>query len=192
MKNHILPALRVLLLLSLITGIAYPWLITAVAQGAFPSQANGSLVVLNNGTRGSLLLAQSFSGDQYFHPRPSAVAYATIPSGASQAGPTSAALRKEIDRRRAEILALEKPAAGVTVPEDLLMASGSGLDPHISPEAARFQAPRIARVRGIEKQVMLDLIVRLGEGPQGGFLGEPRVNVLKLNLALDAAKSDIP
>jgi K+-transporting ATPase ATPase C chain len=172
-----LQSLRIYIVLTLLTGIIYPLAMTGVAQLLFPRQANGSRLVENGKLLGSDLLAQKFDSPRYFWPRPSAADYATIASGASNKGPTSADLKKAIEERRAKF--------GADAPVDLLTASGSGLDPHISPEAARLQTPRIAAARNISIEKISALLDQTIEGPQLGFLGEPRVNVLKLNLALD-------
>ena len=152
---------------TVITGILYPLATTGIAQVAFPRQANGDVT----------LLAQKFTGEKYFWPRPSACDYATVPSGASNLGPTSAALQSNVAARVAML--------GTNAPADLLFTSGSGLDPHISPEAARFQVVRVAKARGLPVEPVAGLVEKFVEPPQWGFLGEARVNVLKLNLALD-------
>lgn len=171
----IVESLRVLLVLTLLTGIAYPAIVTGIACVAFREQATGSVT-----PHGSKLLAQKTDSPKYFWPRPSAADYATVPSGASNKGPTSADLRKAIAERRAKF--------GKDAPDELLTASGSGLDPHLSPAAAKHQALRVAAERKLAVEKVNALIDQLTEGPQLGFLGEPRVNVLALNLALDAAK----
>jgi len=163
--------------LTVLTGIIYPLAMTGVAQLLFPRQANGSRVMGNGNLVGSELLGQKFESPRYFWPRPSAGDYATVASGASNKGPTSAELKKAIDERRAIF--------GTDAPVDLLTASASGLDPHISPEAARSQVARVAAARNISIQKLSELIDQTIESPQFGFLGEPRVNVLRLNRALD-------
>jgi K+-transporting ATPase ATPase C chain len=173
----VLQSLRIYIVLTLLTGIIYPLVMTAVAQLCFPRQAKGSRAVANGQLIGSDLLAQKFDSQRYFWPRPSAAEFATVPSGASNKGPTSADLKKSIDERRAKF------GANATV--DLLTASGSGLDPHISPEAARLQIPRVAAARNIPIQKLSALVEQTTQPPQLGFLGEPRVNVLRLNLAVD-------
>jgi potassium-transporting ATPase KdpC subunit len=173
----ILQSLRIYLVLTLLTGILYPLAMTGVAQLLFPKQANGSRIVENGKLIGSDLLAQKFESPRYFWPRPSSADYATAPSGASNKGPTSADLRKSIDERRAKF--------GNDAPVDLLTASGSGLDPHISPEAARLQIARVAAARNISIQKITTLVDQTIEEPQLGFLGESRVNVVRLNRALD-------
>jgi K+-transporting ATPase ATPase C chain len=177
-------SIRMLAALSVLTGLIYPLLMTGMAQVLFSRQANGSIIRENGGTVGSTLIGQAFTSDKYFWPRPSAVGYNPLPSGGTNLGPTSSALRDSIVAR-----ANHFGAPVVAVPTDLLEASGSGLDPHISPEAARFQIDRILKARGMASTRRSDLeaLVRSHvEPPQLGFLGEPRVNVLQLNLALDS------
>jgi potassium-transporting ATPase KdpC subunit len=176
----ILQSLRIYIVLSLVTGIVYPLAITGIAQLCFPKQAGGSRVVEGGKLIGSDLLAQKFESPLYFWPRPSGADFATVPSGASNKGPTSTDLKKMIDERRAKF--------GNDAAVDLLTASGSGLDPHISPEAARSQIPRVATARKISMQKISELIDQTIEPPQLGFLGEPRVNVLRLNRALDLVR----
>ena len=173
----ILQSLRIYVVLTLLTGILYPLAMTGVAQLVFPKQANGSRITEDGKLVGSDLIAQKFESPKYFWPRPSSADYATVPSGASNKGPTSADLKKSVDERRAKF--------GKDAPVDLLTASGSGLDPHISPEAVRLQIPRVASARNMSIQKIAALIDRTIEPPQLGFLGEPRVNVLRLNRALD-------
>jgi K+-transporting ATPase ATPase C chain len=173
----ILQSLRLYLVITLLTGIIYPLVMTGVAQILFPKQANGSRVTAQDKLVGSDLIAQKFESPKYFWPRPSAADYATVASGASNKGPTAADLKKLIDQRRQKF--------GADAPVDLLTASGSGLDPHISPEAAHMQIPRIAAARNISTTKIAELVDQTTEGPQLGFLGEPRVNVLILNRALD-------
>lgn len=173
----ILQSLRIYLVLTLLTGIIYPFAITGIAQLFFPNRANGSRVIDQNKLVGSDLLAQKFENPKYFWPRPSAADFATLPSGASNKGPTSADLKNSIDDRRKKF--------GGDAPADLLTASASGLDPHISPEAARLQIQRVATARNMSIQKIAALVDQTVEPPQFGFLGESRVNVLKLNRALD-------
>jgi K+-transporting ATPase ATPase C chain len=170
-------SIRIYIVLTLLTGIIYPLAMTGVAQILFPKQANGSRIIENGKLLGSELLVQKFESPRYFWPRPSAADFATVASGASNKGPTSADLKKAIDERRTKF--------GSDAPVDLLTASGSGLDPHISPEAARLQISRIAGARNISIQTISALVDQTIEPPQFGFLGEPRVNVLRLNRALD-------
>jgi K+-transporting ATPase ATPase C chain len=172
-----LQSIRIYLVITLLTGVIYPLAMTGVAQLLFPKQANGSRIIENGKLVGSDLIAQKFESPRYFWSRPSAADYATVASGASNKGPTSADLKKSIEERREKF--------GTNAPVDLLTASGSGLDPHISPEAARLQIPRIAAARNMSIQKISELVDQTIEQPQLGFLGEPRVNVLQLNRALD-------
>jgi K+-transporting ATPase ATPase C chain len=176
----IMQSLRALLVLTLLTGVAYPLVVTLIARTVARDAASGSLVRSGEKIVGSSLLAQKTESPLYFWPRPSAADYATVASGASNAGPTSAALQKAIGERREKF--------GADAPADLLTASGSGLDPHISPEAAKHQAARVAKARGIAVEKVEALVAAQTDGPQFGFLGEARVNVLSLNLALDGIK----
>ena len=176
----ILQALRLLILLSLLTGVAYPVAVTVAGRLIFPNEARGSIVNRYGKAVGSALLAQKFESDRYFWPRPSAGDYATVPSGASNLGPTSEALKKAIAERRAKF--------GADAPVEMLTASGSGLDPHISPEAAVQQINRVAKARDINPERVGALVKAAIEPPQWGVFGEPRVNVLALNLRLDALK----
>lgn len=176
----ILQALRLLLVLTVLTGVAYPLAVTAVARIAFPYQSSGSLILQRGNPVGSALLAQKFESPRYFWPRPSATDYATVPSGASNLGPTSAALRKVIAERQAKY--------GADAPVDMLTTSASGLDPDISPEAAALQVPRVAAARHLPAGRVAAMVREITEPPQYGIFGEPRVNVLALNLRLDAIK----
>ena len=175
----ILQSLRALLVFTVLTGIAYPLVVTLAAR-AFPAKADGSLVSVNGKIIGSTLLAQKMESPRYFWPRPSAADYATVASGASNKGPTSADLVKSIAERRAKF--------GTDAPAEMLTASGSGLDPHISPQAAQQQAARIAGERKLPLEKITALVAEHIESPQWGIFGEARVNVLALNLALDAAQ----
>jgi K+-transporting ATPase ATPase C chain len=174
----ILQSLRLLLVLTVLTGLLYPLAVTGFARVLFRQKADGSLIVADGKIRGSELLAQKFEQPGYFWPRPSAADYATVASGASNKGPTSADLAKAIAERREKF--------GAQAPGDLLTASGSGLDPHLSPEAAKYQAARVAAERKLAVEQVNALIAAHIEPPQWGVFGEPRVNVLTLNRALDA------
>jgi len=185
MKKLLIQSIRLLILMTVLTGLVYPLVVTGVAQWAFPDQANGSLLRRDCQVVGSALLAQPFTSERYFWPRPSAADLATVPSGASNLGPTSATLQSKVSDRAKAFRATHHLADDAHVPADMVYASGSGLDPHISPEAARLQAGRVAAARGLTKEQVLALVERSIEQPQLEFLGELRVNVLRLNLALD-------
>ena len=185
MFKLILQALRLTIVFTVLTGLLYPLAVTALAQLAFKHQANGSLLERDGKCVGSGLLVQQFTGEKYFWPRPSAGSYATVPSGASNFGPTSAALQSNVVANIKVFRDGNKLAADAPVPADMVFTSGSGLDPHISPEAARLQIARVAAARTAAVARVSALVESLVEPPQYGIFGEPRVNVLKLNLALD-------
>lgn len=188
LKNQLRPAIVVTVLLMLITGILYPGLVTAVAQLVFPHQANGSLVKRDGQEIGSALIGQRFARAEYFHARPSAAGagYDDTLSTGTNKGPTD---RKLADTLIAAAVDSEVRLDGAVkgrIPADLVTSSGSGLDPHISLAAAELQVARVARARGLDHAVVQALVARHTEGRQFGFIGEPRVNVLLLNLALDS------
>lgn len=175
------------LLWTVVAGVAYPLFITLIAQLAFHDQANGSLVERDGQLVGSVFLGQQFQGDKYFWSRPSAgtPAYGTSPSGASNLGPTSAALQTNVLANATALRTAHHLAADAPVPADLVFTSGSGVDPDISPEAARFQIARVAAARGMSVDRVTALVDQYIEPSQWGFIGEPRVKVLLLNLSLD-------
>lgn len=187
--THIRPALVLLALLTLLTGLAYPLAVTGIAQTAMPAQANGSLIMANGQIIGSSLIGQSFSGPRYFWSRPSAAGagYDAAASSGSNLGPTSKALVERVagDVEKWRASGIEGPVAG-----DMVTASGSGLDPHISPQSAALQAPRVAAARAIPESQVLALIDEYTQAPLWGVFGAPAVHVLNLNLALDRAKPE--
>jgi potassium-transporting ATPase KdpC subunit len=188
--REIRPALLIFLVLSVITGIFYPLIVTGVAKVAFPSQAGGSLLQEGDKVVGSSLIGQPFSDPKYFWSRPSATSpqpYNSAASSGSNQGPTNPALSDAV-KGRIEALHSADPGTKAAVPVDLVTASGSGLDPHISPAAAEYQVVRIAHARGLPEATVRQLVAEYTEGRQLGVLGEPRVNVLLLNLALDKGK----
>ncbi len=186
MTTQLKPALLMLLIMTLLTGLIYPLVVTGIAQLLFPDQANGSLVGDAAQPVGSALLGQANADMRYFWPRPSATSYGTLPSGGSNLAPTSGDLAATVQQRAADFRAAHDLAADAVVPTEMLFASGSGLDPHISPDAARLQVGRVAAARGLDEAQVAALVEQHVEGPQLGMLGESRVNVLMLNLALDA------
>ncbi|MBR0869067.1 K(+)-transporting ATPase subunit C [Bradyrhizobium tropiciagri] len=198
MLREIRPAILVLALLTAITGLAYPLAMTGIAGVIFPTQAQGSLIEKDGKVIGSALIGQEFKDDKYFHGRPSATVapdpndssktvsapYNAANSGGSNLGPTSKALA---DRLKDDVEKLKAENPSAPVPVDLVTTSGSGLDPDISPEAALFQVPRVAKARGMSDDAVRQLVTENTKGRFAGVLGEPRVNVLALNLALDGA-----
>ena len=188
MKNILRPALVLFVLLTLLTGVAYPLVVTGAAQALFPAQAAGSLVLRNGQPVGSSLIGQNFTDPGHFWGRPSATSpmpYNASASGGSNQGPLNPALT-DVVKGRIEALRAADPGNMSPVPVDLVTASASGLDPHISPAAARYQAARVARVRGLPLEKVEQLVAQETETPWLGLLGEARVQVLRLNLALDA------
>lgn len=183
MLHHLRPAIALTVFFTLLTGLAYPLAMTGIAQTIFPTAANGSLIQRDDTLIGSALIAQPFVGQAWLHPRPSASEWNAAGTGASNLGPTSATLIASVAERR---VAWEA-ANGAEAPIDAITASGSGLDPHISPENAMAQADRIAAARGAEAGAVRALIQAATEGPFLGLYGEPRVNVLLTNIALDEA-----
>lgn len=187
MKTIII-SIKILLVMILLTGVIYPVLITVIGQTAFHQRSNGSLIVMKNKTVGSELIGQQFESNQYFSSRPSAIDYNPLPSGASNLSVTSKELQLRVRRNTAEFDSLNQLPENQIVPSEMLYASGSGLDPHISPAAALLQVDRIVKARNLSETTrngIVDIINYSTEGRQLGFLGEERVNVLKLNLELD-------
>ena len=188
LKNQLRPALMVTAILMVLTGLLYPGLVTAVAQVLFPHQADGSLVVVNGRVVGSALIGQAFAGARYFHARPSAAGagYDDTLSGGTNLGPTSAKLADTLIAQAVDSAVRLDGAVKGRIPSDLVTSSGSGLDPHISPASAALQVARVARARALDSALVRRLVNRHMEPRQFGVLGERRVNVLLLNLALDS------
>lgn len=187
MKNLII-SLKIFLFLTILTGVIYPVLITGLAQIAFHDKANGSLIIIDNKTVGSNLIGQKFDSITYFASRPSAVSYNPLPSGGSNFSSTNSELKNLVEERRKRFININKIDDFSKIPSEMVFASASGLDPHISPEAAQLQVNRISNARNFnetQKLYLVLLIKKLTEDPQFSFLGEARINVLKLNLELD-------
>ena len=187
-RKHLRPAIAVTLVLMLITGVIYPGIVTAIAQVLFPHQANGSLIAANGHVIGSELIGQPFARPEYFHPRPSAAGngYDGTASGGTNKGPTDAKLADTLIAQAVDSAVKLDGAVKGRIPSDLVTSSGSGLDPHISPASALLQVARVARARHADSAAVWLLVERHIEGRQFGFFGEPRVNILRLNLALDS------
>jgi K+-transporting ATPase ATPase C chain len=197
MIKTIIRSIRQTIVWSLIAGVFYPVAITVIAQVAFKDQANGSLVYRDGKLIGSALLAQQFTGTNYFWPRPSACSYGTGGSGISASsgsnlGPTSGAQQTNVINNTAAFISGNNLPTNTIVPADMVYASASGLDPHISPESARLQIDRVAAARGMGRDKVTELVEKFIEPPQWGFLGESRVNVLLLNVALDQLAAQKP
>jgi len=189
LRKQIQPAVMMTLVLCVLTGLVYPGAVTGLAQLLFPRQANGSLVIANGRVVGSELIGQSFTKAEYFHPRPSAAGngYDATASGGTNKGPTDAKLADTLIAQAVDSVVKNDGAIKGGIPSDMVTASGSGLDPDISPANARLQVPRVARARGVSEAALGALVTRHVEGRQFGFFGEPRVNVLLLNIAVDSA-----
>lgn len=191
MSKTIGRAFIIFLLMTVLTGVIYPLLVTGIAAVAFPAQAHGSLLYKSEKVVGSALIGQGFSEPQYFQGRPSAAGkdgYDGVSSSGSNWGPTNRKLVNSVAERVDKVISVNGLENGASVPSDLITASASGLDPHISPEAASLQIARVAKIRNLSEDKVKALVVQNTEKRQLGFLGDPRVNVLKLNLALDALK----
>jgi len=187
MTSQLRPAFFMLLIFTLITGVIYPLVVTGIAQVVFPHQANGSLIMVNGKAVGSELIGQQFDGPKYFWGRLSAAGYNAAASSGSNYGPMNPDLLKAV-QARIDTLKAADPDNTLPIPVDLVTASGSGLDPHISVAAALYQVHRVATARGLSEADVQSLVDKYTQGRQFGFLGEPTVNFLELNLALDAAK----
>jgi len=197
MAKQLRAGIVMLIALTVITGVIYPLFVTLAAQVVFPAQANGSLITIDDQVVGSALIGQNNHDERYFWSRPSAVNYmeadapdTLMSSGASNLSVTSNALAEQVEQREAEFREANNIPPEIAVPGDMLFASGSGLDPHISPQAARLQVERIANTRGLDPAQVMALVEQYVEAPQLAILGEPRVNVLLLNIALDGMESN--
>ena len=186
MKKQLIVAVLYTLVTTVIFGVLYPLVVTGLSQWLFPKQANGSLIVKDGQVVGSRLIGQSFGAEKYFHPRPSAAGagYDPLASGGSNLGPTNQALVTRVEQ---DVAKLQQENPGAAIPADLVTASGSGLDPDISPASAEFQVPRVAKARGVSQEEVRRIVARHTQGRQFGIFGEARVNVLELNLDLDSS-----
>ena len=185
--KYLIPALRFKIFMTVLLGLIYPFMMTGISQLIFPTQANGDFVSREGVVIGSKMIGQNFEKLEYFWSRPSAISYNPQPSGGSNLAQTSVALKQTVDERRAKLKGAH-PEQTIEPPQDLLFASASGLDPHISFEAAQYQLQRVAKARGLDSAQVQKMIDGVTEGRQFGILGEKTVNVLVLNLALDNAK----
>lgn len=193
MKTQTIIALKFLVVMTILTGFIYPLVMTGIAQAGFPSKSNGSLILKDGKIIGSELLGQKFDSTIYFWSRPSAIGYNPIPSGASNYGPTSDTLRKQVNSRRTSFASANSITDELAIPKEMVFASGSGLDPHISPESALLQVDRISSVRHFDnelKGMLIKKINDLTEPPQFFILGQPRINVLMLNIELDKIEKE--
>lgn len=188
MKTQLIISIKIFAVFTVLCGVIYPLLITGIAQSVFPGKANGSMIVVDNKVVGSELICQKFDSASYFQSRPSVVDYNPLPSGGSNLGPTSEKLKEQVLVRTEQWTKSNPAASAEKIPSEMLFASASGLDPHISPKAALLQVERIASVRSLnseQQQQLVKLVSDLTEKPQFSILGESRINVLMLNLALD-------
>lgn len=185
--KYLMPAIRFKIFMTILLGLIYPFTITGVSQAIFPRQASGDFLSRGGQVVGSQLIAQSFEKPEYFWPRPSAINYNPLPSGGSNLGQATQALKSAVDERRAKLKAAH-PDQSTEPPQDLLFASASGLDPHISPEAAQYQLQRVSKIRHISSEQLQGLIDQATDKRFLGILGEPTVNVLVLNLSLDKSQ----
>lgn len=190
--SHFIPALRIFLSLTILTGLLYPLAMTGIAQALFSKGANGSLIVKDGKVIGSELIGQKFEGDRYFWSRPSAIDYNPQPSGGTNLAPTALKLKEQAEKQKVRLQGTVNVPSSGNLPLEMIFASGSGLDPEISPEGASLQVERILKARGIAESDLRTLIAAHTKHRQLGFLGEKRVNVLELNLALDRAGGSTP
>lgn len=185
--KYIIPAIRFKIFMTILLGLIYPFAMTGITQVIFPRQVSGDFIYRGGQVIGSAKISQGFKKPEYFWPRPSAINYNPLPSGGSNLGQTSQDLKKAVDERRAQLKSAH-PDQTIEPPQDLLFASASGLDPHISPEAAQYQISRVTKARNLNVEQVQQLVAQATEARQLGILGEPTVNVLKLNLALDKSQ----